>query len=650
MSNEKRINTSKRSRKETPVLTEALRLLALGYRVLPIDLKNKHPRVKWKQYQTELPTETLVVEWFSKWPDSGLGICTNGLVVVDDDNDTANYEYSKKLRLKSDSHPIVHTPRGGMHHYFREPSDLEVRSSTGKIAASVDIRARGGFLVLPPTTRTDGSSYTWENDQNISCRPQDLPLPPQLILDDIKPSSPDKNTRQAEPLDMSQSVDVNRNVNYAREAGYLRRAGASENVLRAFLFARNDESDDPLETDEIESVAHSIAQYDPDKCLYDFMGEKAPNGPVGLGASQNGTTSPSVRIETLEELESREPPDDLVPGLIPDKSLTVIGGKPAAGKSLFLEALAYSVALKVPLMGTGPIPARSGWVLLLLPEASSSWGARSKRFREHYGIELTDQICAATTGVNFTVPNYIEDICTAINSEISNRGGELPALIILDTLSASIPGADENNQGAMTPVFSALQAWVTKGIPVVVSHHFTKDKSTLRGSTVIEGSIDRSLLIKDLGGVRKVSKGKVRDGVVTPIFYEIIDVDNYPVPVLQTPAAGEFGFHNGSQEMQNLLKSRGYSEGANRCTAPFTGGVSVNILAKEWRRTTPINPSRTKDRKAYDMENNRRKAEILKFVQSLEHTGEIQMLVGSLTEGPRSSRYKATFNQWSVES
>ena len=51
------------------------------------------------------------------------------------------------------------TGGGGMHVFFRYPSEKEVRNSAGWLGPGLDVRGEGGYVVVPPS-RTQGV-YKW---------------------------------------------------------------------------------------------------------------------------------------------------------------------------------------------------------------------------------------------------------------------------------------------------------------------------------------------------------------------------------------------------------------------------------------------------------------------------------------------------------
>lgn len=82
-----------------------------------------------------------------------------------------------------------------------------------------------------------------------------------------------------------------------------------------------------------------------------------------------------------------------------------------------------------------------------------------------------------------------------------------PRLVILDTWSRNIPGAEENNQKEMTTAIAALDRMrhAVPGLTGLVLHHPTKSNDDLeRGSSVISGAIDTVMGVKVEPCVRRL--------------------------------------------------------------------------------------------------------------------------------------------------
>src|SRR3954469_4880679 len=96
--------------------TLGIALDALGKGIVPIPVVEgtKVPAVKWKEWQTALPPEGLVREWFSV--RRNIAILTTGMVVFDcDDPEKAGLV----LRKCGETSHKLKTPRGGIHLGYR---------------------------------------------------------------------------------------------------------------------------------------------------------------------------------------------------------------------------------------------------------------------------------------------------------------------------------------------------------------------------------------------------------------------------------------------------------------------------------------------------------------------------------------------------
>lgn len=129
-----------------------------GFSVIPLR-RDKKPLLVWQEFQTRLPSDEELEEWFlRRWPDANLGIVTgalSGLVVVDADGEAGLAWIKQHLPVTG---VYVRTGRG-WHAYFRHPGG-NVRNR-GRIAPEVDIRADGGYVVAPPSLHACGTAYAW---------------------------------------------------------------------------------------------------------------------------------------------------------------------------------------------------------------------------------------------------------------------------------------------------------------------------------------------------------------------------------------------------------------------------------------------------------------------------------------------------------
>jgi hypothetical protein len=76
--------------------------------------------------------------------------------------------------------PTVRTGGGGFHFYFKAPKGVALKNKV-KVAQGVDIRARGGFVVAPPSMHKSGTPYAWDMERGAPSI--DLAEAPTWLLD-----------------------------------------------------------------------------------------------------------------------------------------------------------------------------------------------------------------------------------------------------------------------------------------------------------------------------------------------------------------------------------------------------------------------------------------------------------------------------------
>lgn len=177
----------------------ALKYRALKWPVVPCsifykkpgDIKaTKKPIVNWKGRQSNLPSEAEIRAWWTQYPDAQIGVLTGpevGLLIVDIDLGATDEDIAS---LHLPASVMSETPTGGRHIFLRYPVGHHVRNSASKIKPFIDIRATGGFAVLPPSVYPDGRPYGWLVDPEISVV-ADCPLELLKLVTDDTPVSKD---------------------------------------------------------------------------------------------------------------------------------------------------------------------------------------------------------------------------------------------------------------------------------------------------------------------------------------------------------------------------------------------------------------------------------------------------------------------------
>ncbi|WP_347245715.1 bifunctional DNA primase/polymerase [Thermogutta sp.] len=243
------------------------RYLALGYRVHPICPGQKTPLLPgWPDKATN-DTATLR-EWARQYPGCNWAIVTGeGFSVLDIDPAALKAGWpgeERRRELKATGCPLVQTPRGGFHLYFRAGWP----NSTGRVASGVDTKGSRGYVLVPPSS-VHAQPYVW-------IRPlvtiDELPAPPVWLEAEVvelnaqapgrlrSPESAQSNVSE----DLEALLEGTRNIGLTRLAGRLRRLGLSQAELESALLAANSfRCRPPLPEREVLAIARSVSRYPP---------------------------------------------------------------------------------------------------------------------------------------------------------------------------------------------------------------------------------------------------------------------------------------------------------------------------------------------------------------------------------------------------
>jgi Bifunctional DNA primase/polymerase, N-terminal len=141
----------------------AIRYAERGWHVFPVKRRGKRPVIEHGFLEATTDRATIST-WWASHPDANVGIRTgnaSSLVVVDVDGEVGMHSI-KTLIAEHGCFPAVwvRTGSGGWHAYFAHPG-IEVRNSTGKLGAGLDVRGDGGYVVAPPSVHPCGGTYQW---------------------------------------------------------------------------------------------------------------------------------------------------------------------------------------------------------------------------------------------------------------------------------------------------------------------------------------------------------------------------------------------------------------------------------------------------------------------------------------------------------
>lgn len=145
-----------------PMLASALDYAARGVPVFPLAPGSKIPRKDSAGFKDATTDPEQIRAWWTQEPRANIGMPTgeaSGRDAIDEDP-----------RNGGDAGPLclpptltVYTPSGGRHFHYLHPGGYLKGDNTGKVAPGIDVKASGGYVVLPPSV-VDGKPYRWEDE------------------------------------------------------------------------------------------------------------------------------------------------------------------------------------------------------------------------------------------------------------------------------------------------------------------------------------------------------------------------------------------------------------------------------------------------------------------------------------------------------
>lgn len=241
----------------------AIDYLRRSWSVIPLRPRTKLPIIPWEEYQSRRATEAEIAAWFRRWPQANIGIVTgaiSGLAVLDIDPRHSGEDSLRQLEGANAELPITveaETGGGGHHFYFALPGPhLRNRAA---LAPGIDLRAKGGMVVAPPSRHPSGRHYRWLQGRDpASVAPAALPeWLMRLALGSDEPHG--HSVAYWRDLLRAGAKEGVRNTTIASLAGHLLWHGVDPEVVTELLLCWNRvRCNPPLADDEVLRVAHNI--------------------------------------------------------------------------------------------------------------------------------------------------------------------------------------------------------------------------------------------------------------------------------------------------------------------------------------------------------------------------------------------------------
>ena len=451
----------------------AIEYVDSGWSILPVKPEDKRPYMtNWLQYNHTRASKEMAVNWFKQLSGAGIGVVTgkiSNMVLLDVESycPTPIDELLKKYPTQM----ISRTGSGGYHLFYQYPQNVSKISNRVGIFEGADLRADGGFIVLPPTIHPNGNRYEWIKKGPLGAFP--------LSLLDLK-STPTTQNEGWITEALRGVSEGGRNDTCARLAGYFFKKGMTYDIVEALILDWNERNDPPLPMREVKTTLKSIERSH-SGIETQFTSVQFENDQTQEEQQQN--TFDVMKMSDYVKGYGGEGVSWLVEDWLPDKSITFLISPPESYKTWILLDLAVSISANVPFLGSYAVN-QSGPTLIIQQEDSHS----GLTDRLALIVEQKMKMNPSIDGDEWSVPS-MPDIPIYVHPsrmlrfdnkkvvEELEKQIEIikPKVIMIDPLY-STTASTENYMANLANQMMVLKTWRDKyGCSFVIAHHSKKN-------------------------------------------------------------------------------------------------------------------------------------------------------------------------------
>jgi len=458
----------------------------------PKKQKGKHPRIKNMLNEASNNPEQIEM-WWTQWPDANIGCPTgkrNKIMVIDVDG-PADEEELSKYSVPDTLQASSGRPEGGRHLYFRYP-DRYVKNTTKVVKGKfLDSRGDGGYVILPPSLHKAGSLYSWKEDNGfLRDKIADTPEWWIVALGKKYRSEANKKKTSAEPTDIIR--DGERNDTLFLESCWLRDKGWSHKDVLTYIWGRyyrNCETEFENPEYEVPRLVESAFSY-----------IKEPEKDIKSILEASSITSTELITKKIPE------PACIISPWLHDESTAEIYSERGQGKTFLSLSIALAVTReKAQEIKIGPWKVKNPTGVLLLDGEMGEYNLQqrikrlSKPLRpENEGNPLITMSYDSFHDMDFILSN--EKIRDGIYDFLEDH--KRIQLLIIDNLSAFLPGVDENQKKDWDPYGLWIRRIKKLGLSVIFIHHSGKSGQQ-RGTSAREDALDCVLYLKPTPGKKQ---------------------------------------------------------------------------------------------------------------------------------------------------
>lgn len=494
----------------------------------PKDRIGKVPLIRWRGYQKVLPSEDDVRSWWATWPTANVGLCTgalSGILVLDADGTEARKECMRLGGL--DNTPTVWTGKiGGAHFHLKYPGG-DVRNFARKLPGT-DMRAQGGYVLLPPSLHSSGNVYRWvEHTRDLDHAP--VPAWLTTLIEEGAAIDSDAASGRVFNLD-----DVLRGIKQGerddklfRYACSLRRQNVEQAEAEALLRAAARACDPPFPEDAaVGKVRRAFKEYPPGESpTVDFDEEIVPPGAaprVVVAPPPDVFMRPISELLAMPEVD----PDWLVDQLFTVGSNGWVAAEPKVGKSWTVLELVYALSTGTAFLGKFSVKQPRRTLYIQEEDSLQRVLRRLKKLLKGDSARQapSDYFLRWSIRSGFKIDSHAW--VEKLRQEIESFSAEVVVLDVFNRLH----GGKENDQQEMTVILETLTLLTNRyGCSFIIVHHNRKPQAgsdaranqLMRGSGVLAGWSECSLYLR---------KGKEKHVlIVTPESKDAPELDDFSI-------------------------------------------------------------------------------------------------------------------------
>lgn len=306
--------------------------------------------------------------------------------------------------------------------------------------------------------------------------------------------------------------------------------------------------------------------------------DRLPSPPVAIHSPVKLSPGESEPIEFADlflktpAMRDQPPPVPLLGRILVRDSLAAVYGQPGSMKSFLAIDWAMHIARSRAWGMKHKHSVVHGRVIYIVAEGKGGIGDRIRAWEKHYGEADVEDIYWYPYAGEILNAEWVTQLCVEI-------GRIDPVLVIVDTLSRSMPGGDENDSVDMTKVIRNLDLMrQVNGATILLVHHTPKSGGTLRGHGSLMGAVDTAVECHVQAGGIKVRCEKQKDAQPFEdilLYWHAVDETRSIVLTEEAPPAADLARRTSARgyELWDQLKQQYSHLGATAATLIEATGI-----------------------------------------------------------------------------